>query len=167
MFPFTRRNWTFLAAAVVAANAACDLASPSAAFSLRDGNSNPWRRTRQFDQGGSVLDYYESTHAVDYRAHRTVISGVCASACTMKLGMRNACIEPEATLLFHQASSNGVRSELGTRVMLYAYPQRIQQWALRSGALSSSNLTALSGQEAIAMGVQSCRTDVRIRLTER
>lgn len=163
MFPFTRRNWTLLAAAVVAANVACNSASPSAAFSL-DGNST---RGRQFDQGGSVLDYYESTHTVDYRAQRTVIAGICASACTMKLGMRNACIEPEATLLFHQASSNGIRSELGTRVMLYAYPQRIQQWVLRNGALSSSRMTALSGQEAIAMGVQSCRTDARIRLTER
>ena len=43
---------------------------------------------------------------------RTVIAGVCASACTMKLGIRNACVEPDATLLFHQASYNGFGSEL-------------------------------------------------------
>ena len=127
-----------MAAVVVAANGVCDWLLRLPHFHCVTGIQIPYADAT-IRQGGSVLDYYESTHTVDYRAHRTVISGICASACTMKLGMRNACIEPEATLLFHQASSNGVRSELCTRVTLYAYPQRIQQWALRSGALSSSN----------------------------
>jgi hypothetical protein len=74
---------------------------------------------------------------------RIVIDGVCASACTMKLGGRNACAEPDGTLLFHQASYNSLRSELATRVMLYSYPSRIRQWVLRTDALNSSALTEL------------------------
>ena len=74
----------------------------------------------------------------------------------MKLGIRNACVEPDATLLFHQASYNGFRSELGTRVMFYAYPRAIRHWVLRAGALSSSALTELSGRQAIALGVRAC-----------
>lgn len=111
---------------------------------------------RPFDGGGNVLAYFSRTSSVNYSARQTVIAGVCASACTMKLGARNACVTPDAELLFHQASSNGVRSELATRIMLYAFPQRIRHWVLASGALNSSSLTALSGRQAIAMGVRAC-----------
>lgn len=109
-----------------------------------------------FDGGGNVFAYYSHTQEANFRPSRTVIAGVCASACTMKLGIRNVCVSPDATLLFHQASNNGIRSELGTRLMLSAYPSCIRQWVLRTGALNSSFLTALSGRQAIAMGMPPC-----------
>ena len=155
MFNFIPQK-SHLAAAALAAALACSAASPAAAFFLFSRQSNDNYSRRPFDGGGNVLDYYGNAHFANYSPRRTVIAGVCASACTMKLGVRNACVEPDATLLFHQASYNGFRSELGTRVMLYAYPQRIRHWVLRSGALNSSVLTALSGRQAIAMGVRSC-----------
>jgi hypothetical protein len=147
-----------LAAAALAAAMACGSASSASAFPFFgfDPGANYTPRPhseRVFDGGGNVSDYYGRAR---YSIGPTVIAGVCASACTMKLGSRNACVEPDATLLFHQASYNGYRSELATRVMLYAYPSRIRRWVLRTGALDSSSLTELSGRQAIAMGVRAC-----------
>jgi len=153
-----------LAATALVAGLACGDASPADAMMLFGfdtlGNSSARAATnyspRPFDGGGNVQSYFANVHAANYSPRRTVIAGVCASACTMKLGIRNACVEPDATLLFHQASFNGFRSELGTRVMLYAYPLAVRHWVLRTGALSSSALTELSGREAIGLGVRAC-----------
>ena len=128
----------------------------------------PRHRTRRFipeavgycprDGGGNVFDYYVRALAANYASRVTIIAGVCASACTMKLGIQTVCVEPDATLLFHEATYSGVHSELGTRLMLSSYPPRIRQWALRAGALDGSSPTPLSGRQAIAMGMRSCRT---------
>jgi hypothetical protein len=163
MFTFAPKK-SALAAAALAAALACGSASPAAAFSFFGFNApeNSSSRApaaftpRPFDGGGNVLDYYGRAQAANSSSQRTVIAGVCASACTMKLGIRNACVAPDATLLFHQASYNGFRSELGTRVMLYAYPRAIRHWVLRNGALNSDALTELSGRQAISMGVRAC-----------
>ncbi|MCW2283824.1 hypothetical protein M2323_004590 [Rhodoblastus acidophilus] len=134
--------------------------APASAFSLfgfDSASQSPaaQRRftVRPFDGGGNVFSYYGRAR-VSYA--RTVIAGVCASACTMKLASQNVCVEPDATLLFHQASYNGVRSEIATRMMLSSYPSRIRHWVMRNGALNSSALTGLSGRQAIAMGVRPC-----------
>ena len=153
-----------LAVAALAGALGGGAASPASAFMLFGFNVPDNATTTQsanyttspFDGGGSVVEYYGNAHAANSSARRTVIAGVCASACTMKLGIRNACVKPDATLLFHQASYNGLRSELGTRIMLDAYPSRIRHWVLRTGALNSSSLTELSGNQAIAMGVRAC-----------
>ncbi len=155
MLAFVRKK-RGLAAAALTASLACGSASPAAALSGFGPNSARRSALHPFDGGGSVVDYYGRAHALNRISRRTVIAGVCASACTMKLGIRNACIEPDAMLLFHQASYNGFRSELGTRVMLYAYPQLIRHWVLQSGALNSSSFVSLSGRQAIAMGIRSC-----------
>jgi hypothetical protein len=155
MFKFGTRV-TALTAAALASILAFGDASFAADCSTQGFSASTNYAPRQFDAGGRVLDYYRNVRAANSSARRVVISGVCASACTMKLGIRNACVEPDATLLFHQASYNGFRSELGTRIMLYAFPRRIRHWILRSGALDSSSLTELSGREAIALGARSC-----------
>ena len=159
-----------LAVAALAAGLAGGASSPASAFFFFGFNvpenatprvstnytPRPFFTPRPFDGGGSVVDYYGNAQAANSSARRTVIAGVCASACTMKLGIRNACVEPDATLLFHQASYNGFRSELGTRIMLNAYPARIRHWVMSAGALNSSFLTELSGRQAISMGVRAC-----------
>ena len=99
------------------------------------------------DPGGSVMTYYAKVHA----SHDLQIRGDCASACTMYLASRGVCVAPDARLWFH-----AVTEEIGTRVMLDSYPQRVRSWALRSRALESSQLTMLSGADLIAMGIREC-----------
>jgi hypothetical protein len=161
---FFRESNNGVAASLLAGAILVGVAAPAAAFDLFGysqasasvSSASRNHASGHFDGGGNVFSYYGRAHAAGYSSHRTVISGVCASACTMKLGIRNACVERDATLMFHQASYDGRRSELATRMMLYSYPSRIRQWVLRSGALNSSSLTTLSGSQAIALGMRPC-----------
>lgn len=110
-----------------------------------------------FDPGGSIMAYLDSVLAADMRGATIEIEGVCASACTMKLGARGACIHSDALLLFHAARNpDGVISELATRVMASMYPRKIQAWVERTGALTSLDLTPMSGTLAIRLGVPDC-----------
>ena len=110
----------------------------------------------EFDGGGRLGDYFELVAAREYGT-RVEIAGVCASACTIKLGARHACVHADARLLFHVArDSDGRVDRLATLMMLHEYPRRIRAWAKRRGALDSQDFMAMSGAEAIALGVANC-----------
>jgi hypothetical protein len=111
----------------------------------------------EFDGGGRVGAYLDFVAASDAAGGRVEISGVCASACTLKLGARGACVHADARLLFHAArDADGRIDRLGTLMMLHEYPAGVRAWAKRRGALESQAFTALSGMEAIALGVPDC-----------
>jgi hypothetical protein len=110
-----------------------------------------------FDGGGRVGDYLNFVGAANASGARVEIGGVCASACTMKLGARNACVSSGAQLWFHAARNlDGRVNALATLMMLQQYPAGVRAWARASGALESTALTRMSGAEAISLGVRSC-----------
>lgn len=118
------------------------------------------REPEPFDGGGNVIQYYKSIQAGNRNFIHTAISGTCASSCTMKLGSNNVCVEPGATLLFHQASHHGtsIKSEYDTKILMSMYPKNIQNWVRKNGALNSHELTKMTGSEAISLGIPSCRS---------
>ncbi len=119
--------------------------------------SAPAQAFGEFDGGGRVADYLDLVTSTDASGGRLEISGVCASACTMKLGARGACVHSDAQLWFHAARfDDGGLNPLGNRILLRQYPERIRNWALSSGALTSLQFTTMSGAQAIAFGVPSC-----------
>ena len=110
----------------------------------------------EFDPGGAVGVYLDRVAA----AARVEIAGVCASACTAKLGARDVCVRADAKLLFHAArDADGRVDALANLMLLQVYPRAIRAWAIRRGALDTERLTALSGREAIALGVRDCARD--------
>lgn len=109
-----------------------------------------------YDGGGRVLDYYEQVRSASYSRRAMPIEGYCASACTMKLGARNACVSPDATLMFHSASSYGMNSWAGNTILMSMYPRAIRSWVRRHRALDSQSFVAMSGREAIALGIRPC-----------
>ena len=112
-----------------------------------------------YDGGGSVMKYYRDVQAANRRSQLVAINGTCASSCTMKLGIKRLCIDPTATLLFHQASHVGttLKSEDGTKRFMSMYPKNIQKWVRNNGqALNSHDLTKMTGKEAISLGIRSC-----------
>jgi len=110
-----------------------------------------------FDGGGRVGDYLDYVGAANATGARVAIDGVCASACTMKLGARNACVASGAQLWFHAARNpDGRVNALATLMMLQQYPAGIRAWARARGALESTALTTMSGAEAISLGARSC-----------
>lgn len=112
----------------------------------------------EFDGGGDVRTY--SKMVDEYNKHHVHVSirGTCASACLMKLGAKDVCVDPTARLLFHQASWTGttIKSPIGNAIMMRKYPKHIKEWVLRHNALESHELTPMSGIEAIALGVRPC-----------
>ncbi len=112
------------------------------------------------------------------------ISGTCAQACTMQLGIRGACVEPDAELWFLPAlSKTGIIQPARTRAMFATFPGAIARWAFAAtGANSpydvrtddvgvfSANYpnspygrdrgpyyAVLTGAQAISLGANGCR----------
>ena len=110
-----------------------------------------------FDGGGRVDDYLDMVAAANASGERVEIGGVCASACTMKLGARGACVYGDAQLWFHAArNGDGRVNALATLIMLQQYPRGVRAWAAARGALATVVMTRMSGAEAIALGVPDC-----------
>jgi hypothetical protein len=114
------------------------------------------REPEPFDGGGSVMKYYRKFQADSHSSQPMVITGTCGSSFTMKLGIKRICIDPNATLMFHQATLFGVRSEYGTKILMSTYPKNIQNWVSQNGALTRNELTRMTVREAISMGIRSC-----------
>ncbi|WP_036293032.1 hypothetical protein [Methylosinus sp. PW1] len=114
------------------------------------------------DAGGNLRAYMDEARRLDARGAQKAIRGVCASACTIYLGLRNVCVEPGAQLWFHAAHlpDDPSPDSLGSLEMLAFYPPRVREWVMRSGALDSTDFDKakmLSGEALIAMGVPACR----------
>ena len=110
-----------------------------------------------FDGGGRVGDYLRWVASANAAGARVEITGVCASACTVKLGARGACVHADARLLFHAARDlDGGLDRLSALMMLQEYPRRVRAWAKSRGALDSESFTAMTGAEAISLGVPDC-----------
>jgi hypothetical protein len=110
-----------------------------------------------YDGGGLIFDYLARVVSANRTGAKVEISGICASACTMKLGVRHVCIHSDAQLWFHAArNQDGGFSAVGTRLMMSEYPTRVRTWAVKSGALTSNQITMMSGAEAIMLGVANC-----------
>jgi len=110
-----------------------------------------------FDGGGRVGDYLALVAAANASDERVEIAGVCASACTMKLGARRVCVYNDAQLWFHAPHNDDGRvNPLAILVMLQEYPRRVRAWARATGALDTTAVTAMSGIEAITLGVPAC-----------
>ena len=66
-----------------------------ASLSLADGSSVP------YGEGGYVPDFVKIVRQYNASGEQFRIEGICKSACTLFLGIRNVCVERDAKLLFH------------------------------------------------------------------
>ena len=88
------------------------------------------------------------------------IDSHCQSACTMFLSIRNVCITPNATLLFH-AGGNRQKASISrsaTDHMLAAYNPALRQYVTEHHFMDTFELHAISGREMISrFGYPACR----------
>jgi hypothetical protein len=106
------------------------------------------------DLGGSfVLTDFLRGHRP---GSREVIAGVCYSRCTMAL-ISGACVTPNAELGFHAVTNAGGNVDrVATATVESLYPLGIRRWIRETGAMSSLQITTLSGTEAMRLGVPAC-----------
>jgi len=109
------------------------------------------------DPGGQIGHYLAKYKALRASGERVVIDGMCASACTMLLGVipRNRiCVTPRAVLAFHSAwtpTSEGEQiSSAGNYYLWSNYPPAVRKWIIQHGGLHE-RIIYLSGPELAAM----------------
>ena len=115
------------------------------------------------DHGGQIGGYLARYQAVRLSSERVVIDGICASACTMLLGIipRNRiCATSRAILEFHAAwdPAPGGTSEVSgasNRLLWSSYPRDLRKWISRHGGLRHQTIY-LRGSDLSAM-YPTCR----------
>src|SRR5271155_4551726 len=116
-----------------------------AAMLMMMGMTSAFANVRIYDdRGGQIGEYLAKYQALRVSGERVEIDGMCASACTMILGIipRNRiCVTPRATLAFHAAwdptPEGDAVSTAGTHILWSKYPPEIRRWISRQGGLHS------------------------------
>jgi len=111
------------------------------------------RTQAEFAQFQSVISQYNAS------GERFRIDSHCQSACTMFLSIRNACVSPGATLLFHAGGTpaTGI-SPANTQIMLGTYNSALQQYITANHYMDTLAFHSISGSEIIKrFGYPACR----------
>jgi hypothetical protein len=112
-------------------------------------------------KGGRIVDFLAIVQQYNANGELFRIEGVCESACTMFLGIRNVCIERDATLMFHaghdiQENVTGPDTR-ASRAMLYRYNMALRQYLLEGHHMDSDDYHTLMGSELIdRFGYREC-----------
>ena len=88
------------------------------------------------------------------------IESHCQSACTMFLSIRNVCVTPGATLLFHAGGNmqKGIISPSSTQQMLSTYNAALRQYVTDNHFMDTFAFHSISGSEIIKrFGYPACR----------
>jgi hypothetical protein len=87
------------------------------------------------------------------------IDGHCQSACTTFLSIRNVCITPNASLLFHAGGDmqNNRVNPNSTQHMLAAYKPALREYVMANHFMDTFEFHTISGQEMITrFGYPAC-----------
>jgi hypothetical protein len=112
-------------------------------------------------EGGRVVDFLPIVQQYNANGELFRIQGVCKSACTLFLGIRNMCIERDATLMFHgghdiQEDVTGPDTR-ASRAMLYQYNEALRRYLLEGHYMDSDDYHTLMGSELIdRFGYREC-----------
>ena len=88
------------------------------------------------------------------------IDGHCQSACTMFLSIRNVCVAPGATLLFHAGGSmrTGTINPASTQKMLSTYNAALRQYVTDNHFMDTLAFHSIPGSQIIKrFGYPACR----------
>jgi hypothetical protein len=117
-----------------------------------DGSSTPWAMGGNYSRFDPVVAQYNAS------GERFRIQGHCQSSCTLFLAIRNVCIEPSATLLFHSAHDRQRNvSPALTQHMLAAYNGPLRAYVTANHYMDTLAFHAISGADMIRkFGYRAC-----------
>jgi hypothetical protein len=114
------------------------------------------------DYGGVLIPRLANLQALKLRGDTVEIRGdICASACTLYLGLPNACIIPQTKFGFHGPSHYGrplpqADYERLSQVVAAQYPLVLRDWFMTSGRKTLVRMQFISGQTLIGLGLKQC-----------
>jgi hypothetical protein len=111
-----------------------------------------------FEMGGKYARFDPVVSQYNQSGELFRIEGHCQSACTLFLGIRNVCIDRNATLLFHSAhDSNRNVSPALTTHMLAAYNASLRNYVTANHYMDTLAFHAISGRDMIQkFGYREC-----------
>jgi hypothetical protein len=111
-----------------------------------------------FEMGGRYVRFDPVVSQHNQSGELFRIRGHCQSSCTLFLAIRNVCIEPSATLLFHSAHDNsGNPSPARTEHMLAAYNAGLRNYVTSHHYMDTLAFHAISGRDMIQrFGYKAC-----------
>jgi hypothetical protein len=150
--------------ALVIAAALYALATYAAAPARADGSVSALRKPSGQSMGmgaqAGEMPLFDAVVA-QYNAsgERFRIDAHCQSACTMFLSIRNVCITPNATLLFHSGGNRRTGISMrSTQHMLGAYNSALRDYVTEHHFMDTFELHAISGRDIVArFGYPACR----------
>ncbi|MGD0025538.1 MAG: hypothetical protein ABSC37_13110 [Xanthobacteraceae bacterium] len=122
---------------------------------LAEGSSLPYGGGGPFAPFDAIISQYNQTGEL-FR-----IEGHCQSSCTMFLAIRNVCVDPNATLLFHAAllrrNRNQPPNPSANNHMLNAYNASLRDFLTANHYVDTFAFHAISGREIIhRFGYREC-----------
>ena len=110
------------------------------------------RDAYEFGRFQQVIAQYNAS------GERFRIDSHCQSACTMFLSIKNVCVSPGATLLFHAGGSRGNINPGSTQAMLSTYNAALQKYVTENHYMETLEFHPISGGEIIRrFGYPACR----------
>ncbi len=103
-------------------------------------------------EGGRIVDFLPIVQQYNASGELFHIQGVCKSACTLFLGIRNVCIERDATLMFH--GGHDIKEDVtgpdtrASRAILYRYNDALRQYLLEGHHMDSDEYHTLTARAA-------------------
>jgi hypothetical protein len=119
-----------------------------------DGSSRPYGGGGRINPGAIIAQYNKS-------GERFRIEGSCQSSCTMLLAIKNVCVDPGATLLFHAALFPNERGQKPPpqrqAKMLASYKPMLRNYLVKNGYVETFEFHAISGHDIISkFGYRAC-----------
>jgi len=126
----------------------CAITIISSSSAVAQESSAPYSR------GGFSKSFGELGGQINRSGKLFRIEGTCQSACTMFLTLRNVCVDPNATLLFHSGRPGTVG---GRERMLATYNAKLREFLIANHYMDSPEFHAISGRDIIRkFGYRAC-----------
>ena len=136
------------------------LAAFAAPPALADGSVSSVRMGMGAVDAAAFQRFEEVIQRFNASGERFRIDSHCQSACTMFLSIRNVCVTPGATLLFH-AGGNPRRNRINpasTQRMLSTYNAALQRYVTDNHFMDTFAFHSISGREIVSrFGYPACR----------
>jgi hypothetical protein len=114
-----------------------------------------------YAEGGYLPDFVEIVRDYNKSGDQFRIEGVCKSACTIFLGIRNVCVERAAQLMFHAghdiAEDRTGPDTRASRALLYRYSESLRRYLLDEHYVDTDAYHTLPGSVLIErFGYREC-----------
>jgi hypothetical protein len=110
-----------------------------------------------YEMGGKYARFDPVVSQYNQSGELFRIEGRCQSSCTLFLGIRNVCVDRNATLLFHAAHDSENASPSRTTHMLEAYNASLRDYVTSHHYMDTLQFHAISGRDIIGkFGYREC-----------